>query len=116
MTMRDENRTTRRTVLRAGLAAIGGTAAAAAQANERMAQDKLAQKVGAVSGHAKGQSEVLDMRELRAAECLQDRRWHDQSRMAGASRSVRSRPETPAPLAARRSCRRQRPRVGGQAT
>ena len=44
MTMRDENRTTRRTVLRAGLAAIGGTAAAAAQANERVAQDKLAQK------------------------------------------------------------------------
>ena len=51
MTIRDEDRKTRRTVLRAGLAAIGGAAAAAAEAQtqaragQRIAQEKIAQQV-----------------------------------------------------------------------
>ena len=47
MTIRDEDRKTRRTVLRAGLAMIGGTAAVAAEAQtgQRIAQEKIAQQV-----------------------------------------------------------------------
>ena len=45
MTIRHEDGKTRRTVLRAGLAAIGGAAATAARANEHTAQTKIAQKV-----------------------------------------------------------------------
>lgn len=44
MSIRDGDRKTRRTILRGGLAAIGGVAAVAAHAQERLAQDKLAQK------------------------------------------------------------------------
>lgn len=45
MTTRDEDQKTRRTILRVGLAAIGGAAASAADAGQRIAQAKLAQKV-----------------------------------------------------------------------
>lgn len=42
MSTRDEDAKTRRTVLRAGLAAVGGVAAVAARAREQIAQDKVA--------------------------------------------------------------------------
>jgi len=45
VTMKDENNTTRRVVLRTGLAALGGAAATAARANQHTAQTKIAQKV-----------------------------------------------------------------------
>ncbi len=45
MTTRDKNIRTRRVLLGAGLAALGGAAATAARANQRTAQTKLAQKV-----------------------------------------------------------------------
>ncbi len=48
MTSGDDGRKTRRTLLRAGLAVVGATAALQAEARvapERMAQDKIAQKM-----------------------------------------------------------------------
>jgi len=45
VTTKNETGKTRRVILRTGLAALGGVAAAAAQAGQRKAQTKLAQKI-----------------------------------------------------------------------
>ena len=78
MPMRDDNRATRRNIMLAALASAGSAAAA----RRAQAQEKIAQAVVQYQKDAEERADVQHLRQLRAADRVQDRhRYHRPERL-----------------------------------